>query len=595
MNQGIGLRGGFGLPIKFLAFSLSFFLLLGSVACSSQPVSTPVSSEIGPEWVEQKMNEMSLEEKVGQMFVVGFQETKEQKATVVNDHAKQLIEKYHVGGMILFDRNIEHPQQVAQLNNELQKRALSSGPAIPLFLSVDQEGGKVARIREGVTVFPGNMALGATRDLQLAYEAGKQMGFELRTLGFNLNFAPVVDVNNNPDNPVIGVRSFGEDPHLTADMANHMIQGFHEAQVLTAIKHFPGHGDTSVDSHIDLPQVPHGRQRLDQIELVPFKKVIKQDADMVMTSHITFPAIEPAPGLPATLSRRVLTDLLREELGYQGVIITDDMEMGAIDNHFGTEEATVRAIQAGADLILIGHSLAKQEKALGAVKQAVNEGVISEQRIDESVRRVLQLKAKRLGDQSVVAEPYSNTKEMKQKLEKLAAQTSAATIAEKAVTLVGDKQNLLPLDPGKHRRLVVYTATKPQIFTRALDKAGFESSAVSIDELTKEQIPELLSETDQADAVIVGTSRLQSDSEQAELIRQLKTRQKPVIVVGMDAPYDVQVLPEGTPYLALYSSTNVSLEAGAKAIAGKIPMDGRLPVSVSSIYPFGYGASFEDK
>ncbi|SEM69711.1 beta-N-acetylhexosaminidase [Lihuaxuella thermophila] len=573
--------------IKGMALSLIAGILTTTVACSPEPTRT--FSEAGPDWVETKLNEMSLDEKIGQMFLVGFKGDLGTSATSVSDHARKMIEDYHVGGIILFDRNIRDPEQVGQLNNDLQKLALSSSPNIPLFISVDQEGGKVARITEGVTEFPGNMALGATRDPALAYEAGKRMGSELRAMGINLNLAPSLDVNNNPQNPVIGVRSFSDDPKLVAGLGTSIMRGFRDGNVLTAVKHFPGHGDTKLDSHIDLPQVPHSMERLEKIELVPFRAAVENDPDMVMTTHITFPAMDPTPGLPATLSKKVLTDLLRNRWGYQGVIITDDMEMGAIAEHFGTGVAAVRAIQAGADVILVGHSLNKQEKAIETVKQAVEKGMISEERIDESVRRILTLKAKRLPGGSIIANPYASIQEIPRQTSQPETAALSLRIAERSVTLVEDKQKLLPLNPAEVPNLLVLTAAKPKTFGQVLTEQGFQATVVPISKLEKEQIPGLVKKAEQTDAVMVGASGIEPDSAQAELVLRLKATGKPVVVVGLDTPYDINALPKDTTYIAAYGSTYPTLQAVAKAMTGKIPFVGRLPVTVSQTFPFGAG------
>src|SRR5690606_667232 len=256
-----------------------------------------------------------------------------------------------VGGVILFARNIRDPVQVANLTRSLQQLAQSSGARIPLFIATDQEGGIVARLRSPAAVMPGAMALGAASSPELAYEAGRSTARQLLAVGINMNFAPVVDVNNNPANPVIGVRSFGEDPELVAELGAAFIRGQQEEGVISTAKHFPGHGDTDTDSHIALPRADHPRVRLDQVELVPFRAAIAAGVDAIMTAHVTFPSIDPTPGLPATLSHRVLTGLLREELGHEGLIVTDAMEMQAITANFGIAEAAVRAVEAVGDMV----------------------------------------------------------------------------------------------------------------------------------------------------------------------------------------------------------------------------------------------------
>ncbi|MEK5026336.1 beta-N-acetylhexosaminidase [Paenibacillus sp. FSL M7-1046] len=332
--------------------------------------------------------EMSLSDKIGQMLMCGFEGT-----VVPDDGIRELIAKGGIGGVIYFARNVETPEQVAGMTAELQQAAAEGGKA-PLWISIDQEGGMVARITEGVALMPGGMAIAAAGSVEDAYQAALISGRELSAMGINLNYAPVLDVNNNARNPVIGVRSFGESPEKVADYGAATIRGFQDAGVAATAKHFPGHGDTDVDSHLDLPTVRHDRARMDSVELVPFRRAIAEGVDAMMSAHIYFPALEQEK-LPVTLSKAVLTGLLREELGFGGIIMTDCMEMNAIAEHYGTVEASVLAIAAGADIVLISHRADRQLAAIEAILHAVAEGRISEARIDDSVRRLLALKVKR--------------------------------------------------------------------------------------------------------------------------------------------------------------------------------------------------------
>ncbi|WP_052092271.1 beta-N-acetylhexosaminidase [Paenibacillus sp. FSL H7-0357] len=332
--------------------------------------------------------EMSLSDKIGQMLMCGFEGT-----AVPDDGIRELVAKGGIGGVIYFARNVETPEQVARMTAELQRAAAEGGKA-PLWISIDQEGGMVARITEGVALMPGGMAIAAAGSVEDAYRAALISGRELSAMGINLNYAPVLDVNNNARNPVIGVRSFGESPEKVADYGAATIRGFQDAGVAATAKHFPGHGDTDVDSHLDLPTVRHDRARMDSVELVPFRRAIAEGVDAMMSAHIYFPALEQEK-LPVTLSKAVLTGLLREELGFGGIIMTDCMEMNAIAEHYGTVEASVLAIEAGADIVLISHRADRQLAAIEAILHAVAEGRISETRIDDSVRRLLALKVKR--------------------------------------------------------------------------------------------------------------------------------------------------------------------------------------------------------
>ncbi|MBN2908959.1 beta-N-acetylhexosaminidase [Polycladomyces sp. WAk] len=532
---------------------------------------------------------MSLDEKVGQMFMVGFQPDRWGSSAGLSAHARELIRRHHVGGVILFSRNIQNPRQVGELTNQLQQMAVAFEPHVPLLIAVDQEGGEITRV-DGATEFPGNMAQGATFDPDTAYASAKTVGRELRAMGINLNLAPVLDVNNNPANPVIGVRSFGENPRMVAEMGTSAIRGYHEGEVLTAVKHFPGHGDTHVDSHVGLPSVTHDRKRLDAVELVPFREAIRGGADMVMTAHITFPAIDPAPGTPVTLSHRALTGLLREELGFQGVIITDDMEMGAIAKRFGTPQAAVRAIQAGADMVLVAHSLSAQRSAIAAVKQAVQSGKISEERIDESVRRILRLKAERLGKHAVAKQVYAHPDEAERVVGSPQAARQAEAVAARAVTLVQDPDRRLPLRPGWLPRVLVVSPEKPVALSRLLSDAGFRVETLGIDaDPAAAERRRVVESAKDADAVVVGLTGAVLHPQQAELVRQLEGTGKPVIALGLNTPYDVAKLPRNTTYLALYGSNPVLLDAAVKALTGRMPLKGRLPVSIPGKYAAGAG------
>ncbi len=247
----------------------------------------------------------------------------------------KLIQHYHVGNIILFSRNVRDAQQLHELTSSLQEIARAAGQHSPLLIAIDQENGMVQRLGADATIFPGNMALGAVGEEQSACEVALAAGLELRALGMNLNLAPVVDVNNNPANPVIGVRSFGENPQQVARLANAQIRGYHKAGMATCIKHFPGHGDTATDSHLAIPTVPYEMERLERIELVPFKSGIAAGTDLVMTAHIYFPALMGGTHLPATLSAAVVRQLLREQLGFQGIILTDCLEMNAVSETVG--------------------------------------------------------------------------------------------------------------------------------------------------------------------------------------------------------------------------------------------------------------------
>jgi len=323
---------------------------------------------------------MTLREKIGQLFMLGFHGTEPSK------ELRDLFTTYHPGGVILFSRNLEHPEQAARLTNALQKLS----PTRPLLVSIDQEGGRVARLPQGFTVFPGQGALGRAGTTELAYAFAEVTAKELRAIGVNMDMAPVLDVHSNPTNPVIGDRSFGADPLLVETLGLAVIAGLQDNGVLACGKHFPGHGDTAADSHHELPTVSHDLDRLRRIELRPFAHCVANGLAAVMTAHVRYPALDAH--VPATLSATILTTLLRAQLHFTGLVVTDDLEMRAIRDHYGIEDAVIRAVRAGADILLICKDHERQVAAMEAVYRAVMEGDLSETQVEPALMRVLQAK-----------------------------------------------------------------------------------------------------------------------------------------------------------------------------------------------------------
>ncbi len=336
---------------------------------------------------------MSLEEKIGQMVIIGF------KGYDADANTASLIEDKHIGGIILFERNIENDKQLVDLNNQL--KSLNKDNKLPLFISADHEGGRIARLPARATDFPSNLTIGKKNSSDLSYQVGQVLGSEMAAYGFNLDFAPVADIFSNPKNTVIGDRSFGKDPDTVSGLAVATMKGIKSQGVVPVVKHFPGHGDTAVDSHVDLPVSYKSMKQLKSFELLPFESAIDQGADMMMVAHIKLPEIDKT-GLPASLSHAVITGLLRDDLGFKGVVITDDLEMGAIAKHYGTGDAAVKAVEAGADMVLVCHTYESQTEAIDAIAKAVKNGQISEERIDESVKHIVMLKQKyKLSDKPV--------------------------------------------------------------------------------------------------------------------------------------------------------------------------------------------------
>lgn len=324
----------------------------------------------------------ALRDKIGQLFMLGF------IGTSVTEELSGLLRDYRPGGLILFARNLEDAGQIIRLTNDLQH----ASPDSPLLISIDQEGGRVSRLPAGFTIFPSCASLGLC-DAAVAYEAAAVTAAELRAVGINMNMAPVLDVHSNPANPIIGDRAFGTDPARVSELGLATIRGLQDHRVVACGKHFPGHGDTAADSHKELPVVTASRERLEDTELRPFREVIghgEQGPSAIMTAHVLYPALDAK--LPATLSSTILSGLLRHQLGFDGLILTDDMEMHAIIDHYGIEEASVLAVQAGADVLLICKDRERQLAAMQAVRRAVEDGRIAEDRLETSLRRIARIK-----------------------------------------------------------------------------------------------------------------------------------------------------------------------------------------------------------
>ncbi|WP_066307241.1 beta-N-acetylhexosaminidase [Bacillus sp. FJAT-29814] len=347
--------------------------------------------------ISEVISKMSLEDKIGQMILAGV------SGTTMDASAKQLISQIHVGGIIFYKNNFETPAQAVQFVNQLK---VGNSSSLPLLLGVDQEGGRVTRLPGGLVNFPPNNQIGQVNNPDFSFKVGTLLGQELKEFGLNLDFAPVLDINSNPNNPVIGDRSFGNNAEIVSKLGVQTMKGIQSQNVITTIKHFPGHGDTSVDSHLDLPIVNKSLKELKELELIPFERAIHQGADVVMVAHILLPQLDKTN--PGTMSKAIMTDLLRKQLGFTGVIITDDMTMGAITEHFDIGKAAVESVKAGSDIILVGHDYNNVVKIISSLKTAVQNGEISEQRLNESIKRIIQLKRNYSINDTKVGNPNIN-------------------------------------------------------------------------------------------------------------------------------------------------------------------------------------------
>ncbi|GAA3485242.1 glycoside hydrolase family 3 protein [Streptomyces yanii] len=556
-------------------------------------------------WVNSTLRRMTLEEKVGQLFTTRVYgesaDTSDPDAVRTNqsflgvDNAAQAVARYHLGGFVYFAYagNTRAPEQVAGLSNGIQRVALEQSSRVPLLLSIDQEQGAVVRLGPPATQFPGNMALAAGRSVADAGIAAGITGQELRSVGVNQNLAPVADVNVNPANPVIGVRSFGESPELAAEMVAAQVRAYQAAGVAATVKHFPGHGDTAVDSHSGLPVINHSRTELDRIDLPPFRAAIAAGADVLMTAHIVVPALDPS-GDPATLSHPILTGLLREELGFDGVVVTDSLGMAGVRQKYGDERVPVLALKAGADMLV---NPPVMRIAYEAVLAAVRSGELTERRIEESVARVLRLKWRR----GIVRAPFVGTADVADTVGTPDHLAVAQRITDRTTTLLRDEAGALPLRPTD--RVLVTGWDDPAAPTttaalgRALTDRGLATDVLSTGaKPSRARIDAAVAAARSHGATVVLTNRAAADPGQQQLVKALLASGARVVVVAVRDPYDVMCFPEVPTYLTTYAFNDVAMRSLAGVLTGAIQPAGRLPVTIpdptrpgTPLFPFGAG------
>ncbi|MFR0352736.1 glycoside hydrolase family 3 protein [Streptomyces sediminimaris] len=560
------------------------------------------------------ISRMTLQEKVGQLFVMrvyGHSATDPDQADIDANlseigvrTAAELIAKYRVGGIIYFTwaHNTRDPHQIADLSNGIQRASLTQPRGLPMLITTDQEHGIVCRVGKPATLFPGAMAMGAGGSRRDARTLGRISGAELRAIGINQDYSPDADVNINPANPVIGVRSFGADPEAVAVMVAAEVGGYQRSSVAATAKHFPGHGDTAVDSHYGFPVITHSRELWEKLDAVPFRAAVAAGIDAIMTAHIQFPALDDS-GDPATLSHPILTGILRGELGYDGVVVTDSLGMQGVRTKYGDDRVPVLALKAGADQLLNPPDL---PVAWNAVLTAVRDGELTEARLDESILRVLRLKARL----KLFRQPYVSGHGVDRTVGTRAHLAAADRIAERTTTLLVNDGPLLPLSPATHDRLLVVGAdpaspsgtTGPPtgVLTAAFTELGFSATALSTGTApSAATIARAVAAAREADAVVVTTYNVTAGSAQRTLVEQLAATGTPVVAIAVRNPYDVARLPSARACLATYSWTDVELRAAARVIAGAVGPRGRLPVPVQRadapgqvLYPIGYGLSY---
>ncbi|MFV0381884.1 MAG: glycoside hydrolase family 3 N-terminal domain-containing protein [Breznakia sp.] len=613
--------------------------------------------------VDDLLAKMSTKQKIAQMLMPDFRQWKTADETsvsdleVMNEEVATIVDQYDLGGVILFAKNVKSTEQTGRLPSAYQDAAIHNAAGngeIPLLLTVDQEGGIVYRLGSG-TALPGNMAIGATRSVDDAKNVGEIIGREVSSLGMNVNFAPVMDVNNNPLNPVIGLRSISSDANLVAQLAIPMMQGVQSYNVATSAKHFPGHGDTATDSHSGLPLVNKSYEELKALELVPFQAAVDNGVDMLMTAHIQYPQIDSTSVvsissgeeiyLPATLSKKILTDVVRKDMNFDGIVITDAMNMSAISSNFGEIEAIEMAIYAGADIVLMPTTLRSQADItkLDAVfthllsKAQADSKFMS--RVDESVTRILELKEKR-----GILDYQANNTSMDDKLAKANQEVGSdlnrsleRRIARDAVTITKNEENVLPIKVKSDDKVLMLAAYNNEIpgmklaINRMMSEGNFSSNA-TVEYLrysSSSTLDDFKTQIDDSQYVVViseigSTSQLKPThwltKMPSEIIDYANTKNVDSVILSISKPYDTANYPHAKAILAVYGNKGMdptenlqpdaafgpNIPAGVEIIFGNADAKGKLPVDVPAInqnhdidiskiaYPFGYGLTYRD-
>ncbi len=566
--------------MRFVPNILAVAAFFVCVAAASPEALASPAGRAASRTPEEILSGMTPEEKAGQTIVGFF------NGDAMSGALRAALTELHLGGVILYSSsgNISSVGQVATLVTDIQNAV--SG-RVPPFVAIDQEGGIVARITKGVTVWPGNMALGAAGDARLAADQARIMARELRILGITWDYAPVADVNSNPDNPVIGVRSFGSDAGEVARFVAAMLPPFAREGVLSCAKHFPGHGDVDVDSHLGLPRIDHDRARLESVELVPFRRAAEQGVPAVMTAHMIVPALG-AKDVPATMSAQTLS-FLRNDIGFGGLIVTDSLGMGAVDKQWGSVEAGVIALIAGADVLIYGadkgHTPEDQWKAHAAILEALRSGRLPQSRLDDAVLRILKAKAA----SGILDAPMPRP----DRFEELAAAANLAVaraIAESSVTLVRNDRSLVPLAPlaaGGAAIPLVWQAERKDYATPLLQAVPGLTLVELPKTPTSDDVDRIVAAVRDAPVVVAGTYSLSAGSAWTEALRRIGPER--LVLVALRTPYDLRALPATGTFLATYGDTEPSMTALGKILRGVNVPKGRLPVDIPGLYPRGWG------
>lgn len=585
----------------------------------SFPVSAYRPSEKADKWADKKLKKMTLDEKIGQLVHIGINARFLSQDSVEFQDLKRQVTENKIGGIIVFVGDV---YETVHLVNRMQEFS-----EIPLLISADFETGVAMRFEDTVN-FPWNMAVAATGNPDFARRQGAIVARESRALGVQQVFAPVVDVNNNADNPVINVRAYGEDPQQVARFGAAMTEGLQSGKVLATAKHFPGHGDTNVDSHRGLPVIDLSRQRLEAYEFFPFREVIKAGVGSVMISHISLPQIDSVrvsplqnrykasytesevitegTTMPATLSTAVVTDILRKDMNFDGLIVTDAMDMSGLTIYFKQDEAAVRAVEAGVDVIL---KPADADLALKGLREAVKSGRLSEERINRSVRKILAWKHE-LGLEKQKITPLDSIDRIVSNKE---TRQLTAEIADKAITLVKNENNILPLALDDDKRTFVLAITNGEdrnasgtTLWRTIRQSSQKPQNIDFgiisESTTAAEIAQIVKKMERSDRVVTALfGRVRSGAKNsvglpehgARVLRELLASNKPAVNISFGNPYLLKNFPEMRSYVVAYGDMVSLQRAAVRAVTGEIDFSGRLPITITPEYPRGTGISLK--
>ena len=563
--------------IKILKPLAVAFMLLCFFSFGDPEAQIPPGSD---EWVAEKMATMTLDEKIGQLFMIRAHSDKGPEHIA---QVERYIKQYKVGGLCFFQGT---PVKQAELTNNYQKLSDT-----PLLISIDGEWGLGMRFPKTAMSFPKQLMLGAIQDNHLIYEMGEEVASQLKRIGIHINFAPVADVNNNPKNPVINDRSFGENPNNVASKSYAYMKGMQDNGIIASAKHFPGHGDTDVDSHHDLPVISHDLARLDSIELMPFKLLLTQGIQSVMVAHLHVPALDDTPNMPSSLSYRTTTGLLRDSFGFQGLIFTDGLEMQGVRKHFPPGEMEAQALLAGNDIMLVPPDL---PKAFNTIKSYVESGKITEDRLNESVKRILEAKA-RVG---LTISPKIMLNNIHNDIHSQKAIALKKKLVTNSITLARDKNSIVPLamKPGSKIASLSIGSNQISPFQKELSKNAKVASFNLPSDFTEKKLNDMLKILKGYQKVIVGIHDMNKYSSRdfgiknntIKLLGELNISND-VIVTVFGSPYALKFFDNFNTVIVAYNEEKITQEIVAKGILGELHINGRLPVSAGKTFSFGDG------